>query len=119
MSRTILEVQTPPTPGVETTVTVVDDLSRPVVGATVRATWRPGLAGEHSVAVGLTDARGQVPWTPKQAGTVVISARDTSMILQSGSPWPDPTSTVWIAAILLGCVGLMVAGAVSSRRQQP
>lgn len=90
----------------EVTVTVVDDLSRPISGATVRAVHRQGLYGEQDLAVGLTDARGRVYWTPEQGGPVVLRSREQERIVHVARD-AAPASTL----VLLGLLTALGIGA--------
>src|SRR5690606_11937455 len=67
----------PPRAGQETTLTLTDLRERPVAGATVQVVYREGLGGERQRAVGITDSRGRVRWTPELSGVVEIRAGDT------------------------------------------
>lgn len=95
-----------PTVGEGVVITVVDDLSRPVRGATVRAIHRAGLPGERDLAIGLTDARGRVTWTPEQAGTTVVRTRRDQALTHVRRDGP-PISTL----VLLGVLGVLGLGA--------
>ena len=54
----------------------------PLSGETVRVVHRPGMAGETEVAIGITDTRGKVRWTPIQAGMSILRAGDQTRVLQ-------------------------------------
>src|SRR5690606_23043937 len=69
-----ITIEDPPRPGEETVVVVTDDAGRPRAGETVRVIHRPGLGGEREVAVGITDARGRVRWTPQMDGVTIVRA---------------------------------------------
>jgi len=118
VSQTVLQWSGELIQGRETTVTVVDDLSHPIVGATVRATWRTGLEGERDVAVGLTDARGQVPWTPDQNGTVLLAVRDVNEVVQVGPLSPGPTEIILMVAILVVACSFFTAGSIRLARDR-
>jgi hypothetical protein len=108
LARADILVDPDPATETEVVVTVLDDLSRPISGATVRAIHRPGLPGERDLAVGLTDARGRVYWTPAEAGTTVLRTRGESQVVHVARPAPPPTPLVVLSA--LGVVGLGLAG---------
>jgi len=95
-------VESPPVAGQEVTITVVDDVSMPVPQATVRAIHRPGLPGERDLAVGLTDARGRVYWTPSDGGPMLLRARDEEAVVHVDYAQAPTTSLV----LLLGSAGL-------------
>jgi hypothetical protein len=90
--------------GTESAITVVDDLSRPVVGAPVRATYRLGLGDEREVAVGLTDARGMVYWTPTVGGPVALRAREhreTAHIERASAPTTEAVMLSLFTTLIL------------------
>ena len=103
LSWATIEVEEPVTAGQEVAITVVNDLSQPRPGLTVRAIYRRDLATEQDMAVGLTDARGRVYWTPKRGGPVTLRAKSEEQLVQVGYAWPDATSYVLgIPAFILG-----------------
>ncbi|TNE88311.1 MAG: hypothetical protein EP330_15430 [Deltaproteobacteria bacterium] len=95
-------------PGDEVTVTLTDDFEQPVQGATVRVIYRPGLTDSSEVAVGITDARGQVSWTPDQAGTATLIAGDQELPL--ALPWADAPAGSATVLVLLVAACLASAG---------
>ena len=100
-------VEPPPAAGVETAVTVLDDLSRPISGATVRAVARPGLDGERDLAVGLTDNRGRVYWTPGRGGPYLLQVRTETKRVHVAYDGADNESMVLLIA--LGIIGLLAS----------
>lgn len=74
-----LRVTPLPRVGVESVVEVGEEA--PVGGAPVRVIFRPGLPGQHEAAVGITDAAGQVRWTPAEPGAVMIEAGELSAVV--------------------------------------
>ena len=104
-------VEEPATLGEEVEITVLDDLSRPVVGAPVRVVHRAGLAGERELAIGLTDARGQVYWTPTYDGRTQVRARELSTTVRvHAKALPAPTLVLLglsaLTALVLGLLAL-------------
>lgn len=98
LAADVLVVEPAPALGQEAFVTVTDDLGRPVVGATVVASWRPGLAASREQTLGVTDSLGRVRWTPDARGVVALST--------SGGSFPVrvegglPVETVSLLALL-------------------
>ncbi|TVQ92766.1 MAG: hypothetical protein EA397_06310 [Deltaproteobacteria bacterium] len=105
-------IEEPATVGEEVEITVLDDLSRPIVGAPVRVAHRVGLTGERELALGLTDARGQVYWTPTQGGRTQVRARELSTTVRVHDKTP-PAPTL----VLLGLTALtgLVLGLLALR----
>ncbi|MCO4743654.1 MAG: hypothetical protein KC912_02625 [Proteobacteria bacterium] len=77
-----VELSEPPVDGLETLVTITDDRGNPVHGATVRVIHRAGLADSAEMAIGISDAEGQVPWVPAQSGTAELIAGDQTLPVQ-------------------------------------
>ena len=101
LARATIAVEPAPVRGVESVVRVTDDKGRPEVGRTVRVVLRPGLDGEREEAVGITDGRGRVRWTPSSGGVARVQAEEEGLPVSVA--WPEiPAET----AILLGLVAL-------------
>ena len=86
--------EAPPAAGVETIVAVTDAADQPAPGETVRVVHRPGLTGEEDLAIGITDGRGRVRWTPTQGGIAVVRAGDERLPVEvaggvgaAAAPW--------------------------------
>jgi hypothetical protein len=94
--------------GVEAIVLVTDEIGDPQSGETVRVVHRPGLAGEKELAIGITDGRGRVRWTPETAGIAKIRAGEQVQPIRVVADRPPTTSGVAIA--LLFCAGLLALG---------
>lgn len=108
-------VEPAPVTGREVVIHVIDDLSRPVPGATVRAVSRAGLPGEREVAVGLTDPRGRVYWTPSKGGPHTVRAgRQEAIVHVERASLPLTSLLVLIGAMLAG-LGALVVGLWPSR----
>jgi hypothetical protein len=106
-----------PRVGLESEVRLVDDLTRPVVGAPVRATTRVGLPGEREVAVGLTDGSGSAWWTPADAGPARLRVRDRELVVRVERAGPPTTAAVMLGGLLALALALLAAGAIASRRR--
>ncbi len=96
-----------PTLGEPVVLTVTNDADHPLPGQTVRVVHRPGLALEQEQAIGITDARGQVEWTPAAAGLARLRAGDRSQQVQVASPFPVTTAAAaaLLLALALGALG--------------
>lgn len=90
------------------TATLTEEDGSAVVGKTVRVIYRPGLTDSSEVAVGITDARGQVAWTPDQPGTAVLVAEDIS--LPVAIPWPHAPAGTTVILVLILLLALGSAG---------
>lgn len=92
-----------PVVGGESAITVVDDLSQPVISASVRVVHRPGLVGERELSIGLTDSRGTVYWTPEHAGPARLRAGSTPVLVHVARD--QAPIARWI---LLGALGALI-----------
>ncbi|MCB9686937.1 MAG: hypothetical protein H6735_18000 [Alphaproteobacteria bacterium] len=96
-----------PVQGTEVVIEVRDDLGDPDSGETVRVVHRPGLAGTRELAIGITDGRGRVRWTPAEGGVARVRAGDQVLDLRiEPEHRPDLTLSVLVALSLLG-LGLL------------
>lgn len=57
-----------------TWILVQSDTGRPVAGAVVSATYRPGSSVSRLTEIGATDGTGRIEWIPVDAGIVSITA---------------------------------------------
>lgn len=103
----LLVVEPSPSAGHETYVTVTDDLGRPVVGATVMSSWRPGLAASREQTLGVTDSLGRIRWTPDSSGVVVLSTSGASAPMRVDGAVPGDTLA------LLVLLGVVASGAAA------
>lgn len=102
-------VEPAPAEGVASTVKVTDAAGNPRRGETVRVVHRPGTAHARERAIGITDGRGLVTWTPEEGGVARLRAGDQEAML--AIPWASvPAGT----ATLLGVLGLVAAGVFAS-----
>ena len=108
-------LETPPEAGVETVVAVQDAEGDPRGGVTVRVVMRPGLGGERELAVGITDGRGRIRWTPEDAGVAWLRAGDESLRVRVAGA-PPGSALLSLGALILGGVAAVVRGITSSRR---
>ena len=95
-----IELEAPPELGVETVILVADDNGDGRPGETVRVVHRPGLAGEREVAVGITDGRGRVRWTPQLDGVAAIRA-DAETLTVRIPPAEAPREPLTLLVLLL------------------
>ena len=107
--------------GTESVVLVTDEIGDPRSGETVRVVHRPGLAGEKELAVGITDGRGRVRWTPETAGITRIRAGEQVQVFRV-VPAHLPTTTAVVLALLgtagLGALGYGIRGPRRSKRRE-
>ena len=103
-----------PRDGVETTITVLRD-GEPGTGETVRVVARPGLAGSREIAVGITDGRGRVRWTPQGAGLVTVRAGDETLPVLVEAVAIPPSTGLLGAVLAATTVALLLAGFLPRR----
>lgn len=111
-----ITLEVPPVTGVETVVVVQDVRGEPRGGQTVRVIHRPGLAAEQELAVGITDGRGRIRWTPSATGVAWIRAGDEILPLRVAGPAPGSALLLGIA-LLVGSSGAFVRGVVPRMRR--
>jgi len=95
----------PATAEAPTVLTVLDDDGRPRSGETVRVLHRPGLVGEAEQAIGITDARGQVRWTPSRGGVAHLRAGDAVHAVHVQPATPRLDVPLLLGLLLLGGLG--------------
>jgi len=108
-------LETEPAAGVETVVAVQDPEGDPRGGVTVRVVMRPGLSGERELAVGITDGRGRIRWTPQEPGVAWLRAGDEDLRVRVAGP-PPGSALLLLGALVTSSVAALVRGATSSRR---
>lgn len=108
-----IRIEAPPVERQETVILVTDELGDPRPGETVRVIHRPGLAGERERAVGITDGRGRVRWTPEQPGIAELQAGDEPLRIRVA--WARVPVATWLLLGLLACGGV-AALVVGTRR---
>ena len=111
-----IEFELPPAVHTEVVVVVERD-GVPDRGETVRVVHRPGTVHERERAIGITDGRGRVTWTPEEGGVAEVRAGvelRAVHIAYSGLP-PTPLTT--IALLLAASLGLVLTGLRRRRRR--
>ncbi|MBX2800924.1 MAG: hypothetical protein KTR31_24805 [Myxococcales bacterium] len=100
--------ESPPLHGAPTVVVVADDDGRPRAGETVRVVHRPGLSGEQEQAIGITDGRGRVRWTPAVPGRAEVRAGQEPLEVRVA--WARaPLGTV-LLLVLCALAGIVALG---------
>lgn len=94
----------PPPRVAETSVITITRDGEPRAGATVRAILRPGLDRESEIAIGITDSRGRVRWTPDVAGVIEIRADGEQQ--RARVAWAGQQLGTAMILALLGALGL-------------
>jgi hypothetical protein len=117
LSLAFAQVTVDPAPrvGVETVVEVVDELETAEPGATVQVTHRPGLDGERQIAIGITDSRGRVRWTPEMGGVAILRAGDRLAPVVVGWSAVPPATASLLVLLLLAALGLTGYGLLPRR----
>lgn len=99
LAHASIELGAAPTVGDEIVVSVVDGQGRPARGETVRVIHRPGLPTEEERAIGISDARGRVTWTPDRPGRFALFAGDQRF--EGRVPYPQPPPEPMVGLLLL------------------
>jgi len=107
--------QADPQLGEPVTLQVVDLVSQPVIGTTVRVTYREGLAGSREQTLGTTDSRGTISWIPNQVGRVRVRVGSESLVVRVGGPL-QPGSVGWAIALWFAGFATLVAATGYARR---
>ena len=102
-------VEEPPELGVSNWITVTSG-DRPVGGETVSVVHRPGIAGEQEIAVGITDARGRVRWTPARSGVTTIQAGPRRDTIHVTAVIPPPEAITLLGLIIMAGLGSLLYG---------
>lgn len=111
-------MEIPPMVGSETVVLVRNDEGRPSAGETVRVVHRPGMAGELEIAIGITDGRGRVRWTPEVPGLAIVRADDeTQQIQVARDDLPTGTLTLLVLMFLASMSGVAYGVLYRPRKQ--
>jgi hypothetical protein len=108
--------EAPPRAGAETVIAVSRD-GEPGAGETVRVVVRPGLAGSREIAVGITDGRGRVKWTPDAPGLTEVRAGDESVAVLVAGDGPPATTAGLLALLAAGAAAAIGVGAGAGRRR--
>ena len=110
IAHATVEIEPAPVVGQQSTVTVLNDISRPMASRAVRTTVRPGLRGEREGSAGLTDAMGRVYWTPQKPGKHLIRVDDDELevyVRPEHLPWQ---AVGWLAGTAILGLGFVVIG---------
>lgn len=113
-----VEIEPPPAVGQESIVRVVDDTNEARPGRTVRVVHRPGLAGEREVAIGITDGRGRVRWSPVDVGVAVIRVDDATRAVRISRAEP-PLDAITLLGLLALAGSASLAFGVAPRARNP
>lgn len=106
LAHAAITLEAPPMQGSPVVVAITDEEGRPRGGETVRAVIRPGLSGEHEVALGITDALGRVRWEPEEPGVARLRAGDDDLPIRVA--WAAPPAEVVVE------LGLLYVGAAAA-----
>jgi hypothetical protein len=93
--------------GLEVVVLVAEG-DQPRAGETVRAVHRPGLHSETEVAIGITDSRGRVRWTPERAGLAELRAGTDSRRVLVASRAPMGAQVMLVLLFLASFAATML-----------
>ncbi len=108
LSAATVSLETEASVEVETVVVVTRADGAPMGGATVRVYYRPDLVGQREQAIGITDARGRIAWTPTHSGIARIQAADQARSLRV-APRGAPEGTLGLL-ITVAAMSLLLAG---------
>lgn len=104
--------------GVEVVIAVSDEAGDPRSGETVRVIHRPGLAGEAELAIGISDGRGRVRWTPGVSGVARIRAGDEATMVRVVPASPPAVVPVTLGLLLLTSVSALGYGTLGPHLRQ-
>jgi hypothetical protein len=113
-----VEVDPPPRTGAPSAVTVTDDAGAPQRGETVRVVHRPGTSFARERAVGITDGRGRVEWTPEEGGLVALRVGDHTTPLRVGWTGPPGGTATLLAVLVAGALGAVISGLIRRSRSR-
>jgi len=105
-----VSLEAPPKVGQATVVLVQGDGDRPRSGETVRVVHRPGLAGAEEQAIGITDGRGRVRWTPSAPGVATVRAGDETHAVHVAPASPRVDTWLLLGLLTLAGIGSLVGG---------
>jgi len=107
----------PPAVGQETIIAVEDDAGLGRGGETVRVVHRPGLSGERELAIGITDGRGRVRWTPTTPGIARLRAGEEPLIIRVDHRERPLGIPLLLALLAAGGVAALTGGLGLPRRR--
>lgn len=102
--------------GQEVVLAVIDEAGDPRSGETVRVIHRPGLAGEQELAIGISDGRGRVRWTPEVSGVARIRAGEETTTVRIVAATPPIAVATTLGLLLLTSAGALGYGWWGLRR---
>ncbi|MFT7518633.1 MAG: hypothetical protein ACI9MC_000765 [Kiritimatiellia bacterium] len=117
-ARADIILDAPAIEGQETSITIINDLSQPQSGVTVRVLLRNGLPGERDLAVGLTDSRGKVFWKPKTGGIAIIKISGQTLAVPVQHDRPPRGPLVLMGLLALAALAGLGYGAAPTRRRK-
>jgi len=115
MAHASIELEVAPAVGTEVVVVVVRD-GVPGRGETVRVMHRPGTVHERERAIGITDGRGRVTWTPEEGGVAEVRAGTELRAVHIAYSGVPATPLTAIALLLAASLGLVFTGLRRRRR---
>ncbi|MEO0599986.1 MAG: hypothetical protein AAF211_01030 [Myxococcota bacterium] len=108
-----ITLETSPVVGQEVVIAVTDAFGDPRSGETVRVHHGPGLAAERELAVGITDGRGRIRWTPSVAGVAELQVGAEPLRVRV-APQQVPVLTLLLIVLIgLAGTGATLAGLVA------
>ena len=104
--------------GEDVVITTTNEFGEPRSGETARVIFAPDLAAARERAIGITDGRGRIRWTPDEPGVHELRIGDEALRVRAA---PDPTDgpTARLLVMLVGLaatVALYVGLVPPSRR---
>ena len=106
-------MDTTPAEAVDNWITVTHEVT-PAPGETVTVVYRPGIVGEQEVAIGITDARGRVRWSPSRGGVATVHAGQQQLTLRVGRSSPPSSVLTLLSLLTLLAIG---SGAFGFRKR--
>ncbi len=91
-------------------VVMLDRGGAPGRGETVRVVHRPGTVYERERAIGITDGRGRVAWTPEEGGVAEVRGGDDTIRVRIDYGEQPVTAGVLLAITTLTGLGFALTG---------
>ncbi|MEN0067658.1 MAG: hypothetical protein AAGA48_36345 [Myxococcota bacterium] len=95
-----ITLEAPPQVGDEVVITVTDPFGEPRSGETVRVFHGPELTTEREVAIGITDGRGRIRWTPSTPGVAELQVGEEPLRIRV-APAEAPLTVMFLVAVLM------------------
>ncbi len=111
-ARAGISLDADPVVGSEVEIAVTDEFGDPRTGETVRVHHGPGLASERELAVGITDGRGRIRWTPSVPGVAELLVGTEPLRVRVTPREPPITSALMTALTALAGLVAALAGFV-------